>query len=533
MGKALYRTYRSKNLSEIIGQEHITATLAQALKQGQISHAYLFTGPRGVGKTSIARIWAHEINNIPYEDDSMHLDIIEIDAASNRRIDEIRDLRDKVHIAPTSAKYKVYIIDEVHMLTREAFNALLKTLEEPPAHAVFILATTDAHKLPETIISRTQRYTFRPVEQAKVIAHLRTIADAEQITISDEALQLLAEHGEGSFRDSISMLDQARSQSAAVEVSDIQNMLGIAPRQAIETLVSTLASGAASAEVMQQLEALYTQGYQAASIAKQIGEVLRAQLVQGNGAASRQNLELLTALIDVPTAHNPERFLEISLLEVSAIDAPVPAVAPAPIAEAAVAPPAAPQKAPEKAVVDTPPTPKPAPAPVDKPQTPPTEAETVPVEPAKPAEKPTTKAPAAAKTGSAAFNESLWPQILDALKKKYNTLYGVIRMAHPVFGDDNTLQLHFTFAFHQKRINEAGNRKLVTNIIKELSGEDVALECLFSKEKPATPAVKAAVVALEESPPVADKPAAEPAKTEKPELNAISNIFGGAELLES
>src|SRR5690606_10306753 len=129
---------------------------------GRISHAYLFTGPKGTGKTSIARILAHEINQLPYSDESIHLDIIEIDAASNRRIDEIRDLKDRIHVAPTSAKYKVYIIDEVHMLTREAFNALLKTLEEPPEHVVFILATTEAHKLPETIVSRTQRFGFRP-----------------------------------------------------------------------------------------------------------------------------------------------------------------------------------------------------------------------------------------------------------------------------------------------------------------------------------------------------------------------------------
>ncbi|MEN9380090.1 MAG: hypothetical protein RJB15_1786, partial [Pseudomonadota bacterium] len=169
MGQALYRKYRSRSLDEIVGQDHVTSTLKQAIKQGRISHAYLLTGPRGVGKTSIARILAHEINELPYEDDSTHIDIIEIDAASNRRIDEIRELRDKVNIAPTSAKYKVYIIDEVHMLTKEAFNALLKTLEEPPAHVVFILATTDAHKLPETIVSRTQRFSFKPVDKPRVI----------------------------------------------------------------------------------------------------------------------------------------------------------------------------------------------------------------------------------------------------------------------------------------------------------------------------------------------------------------------------
>jgi DNA polymerase-3 subunit gamma/tau len=136
MGQALYRKYRPRSLSEVVGQEHVTITLANAIKSGKISHAYLFTGPHGVGKTSVARILAHEVNGLPYDDASTHLDIIEIDAASNRRIDEIRDLRDKVHISPTSAKYKVYIIDEVHMLTKEAFNALLKTLEEPPAHVV-------------------------------------------------------------------------------------------------------------------------------------------------------------------------------------------------------------------------------------------------------------------------------------------------------------------------------------------------------------------------------------------------------------
>src|SRR6201996_9324428 len=171
MGQALYRKYRPRSLDQVAGQAHITKTLKNALDKGAISHAYLFTGPRGVGKTSIARILAHEINGLPYTDDSMHLDIIEIDAASNRRIDEIRDLRDRVSIAPTTAKYKVYIIDEVHMLTKEAFNALLKTLEEPPEHVVFILATTEVHKLPETIISRTQRFTFKPVPLEQVSAH--------------------------------------------------------------------------------------------------------------------------------------------------------------------------------------------------------------------------------------------------------------------------------------------------------------------------------------------------------------------------
>jgi DNA polymerase-3 subunit gamma/tau len=191
MGQALYRKYRSRSLDEIVGQQPVTVALKNALKSGNISHAYLFTGPRGTGKTSIARILAFEINKIKYDSDNLPIDIIEIDAASNRKIEEIRDLREKVHIAPVIAKYKVYIIDEVHMLTREAFNALLKTLEEPPQHVIFILATTDAHKLPETIISRTQRYTFQLASRSEVSKHLKSISEKESIAIDSKALDLI------------------------------------------------------------------------------------------------------------------------------------------------------------------------------------------------------------------------------------------------------------------------------------------------------------------------------------------------------
>ncbi|MDR2336937.1 MAG: DNA polymerase III subunit gamma/tau [Candidatus Nomurabacteria bacterium] len=240
MKKALYRKYRSTKLSEIVGQEHIVEILQNALKSKKINHAYLFTGPRGVGKTSIARILAHEINNFPYEIEDQYTDIIEIDAASNTGVDNIRNLIDNAPIAPTRGEYKIYIIDEVHMLSKSAFNALLKTLEEPPAHVVFIMATTEFHKIPATILSRSQRFNFRPAAKSTVVQHLQKIASKENINISPAALEIIAEAGGGSFRDSIGILDQVatvKSGDQLIDRADLEQLLGIAQSELIGNLV--------------------------------------------------------------------------------------------------------------------------------------------------------------------------------------------------------------------------------------------------------------------------------------------------------
>lgn len=206
--KNLYRRYRPIKLSDVVGQPQVTEPLIKSLELKKIGHAYLFIGPRGTGKTSVARIFAHEVNGFKYELEDDYVDIVEIDGASNRGIDNIRELREKAAIAPTSGKYKIYIIDEVHMLTKEAFNALLKTLEEPPAHVIFIMATTDAYKVPVTITSRAQTYTFKLADHDTMLAHLRKISDAEGIKITNDALQIVVRRGGGSFRDSLSLLDQ-------------------------------------------------------------------------------------------------------------------------------------------------------------------------------------------------------------------------------------------------------------------------------------------------------------------------------------
>ncbi len=327
MGSAsLYRKYRSRSLDEVVGQEHITALLARAIANGHISHAYLMTGPHGVGKTSIARILAHEINGLPYTDESTHLDIIEIDAASNNGVEDVRDLRERVHVAPTSAKRKVYIIDEVHMLSKPAFNALLKTLEEPPEHVVFILATTDADKLPATIISRVQRFNFRTIADAKIQAHLRMIADKEAIAITDEALARIVQHGRGSFRDSITLLDQLRSVSESdITAADVDTALGAPGDQLLKTLLTSSMAGDI-AGLAGALDTLEAGGVSAAVTADSLIRALRARLHEESRA-----IVLIDRLMEVTRSPYPYiKLLTVLASSSPAVAAPAPVVAPAP-----------------------------------------------------------------------------------------------------------------------------------------------------------------------------------------------------------
>lgn len=256
--QALYRMYRPQSFDDVVGQEHVTKTLRNAISKEKQSHAYIFSGPRGTGKTSIAKVFAKAINCLNSNDgepcnecaickgitQGTNSDVIEIDAASNNGVDEIRNIRDKVKYAPSESKYKVYIIDEVHMLTTGAFNALLKTLEEPPAHAIFILATTEPHKIPPTIISRAQRFDFKAISLDQIVERLKFVADAQALEYEEEALMFIAKASEGGMRDALSIMDQAIAfGDGTLTLQDALNVTGSVHDEALNQLFEDIVQG--------------------------------------------------------------------------------------------------------------------------------------------------------------------------------------------------------------------------------------------------------------------------------------------------
>ena len=444
MGKALYRKYRSKSLDEIVGQSHITNVLKRAIEQGRVSHAYLLTGPRGVGKTSIARILAHEINQLPYTEDSSHLDIIEIDAASNNGVEDVRDLRDKVQITPVSAQKKVYIIDEVHMLSKPAFNALLKTLEEPPEHVVFILATTDADKLPATIVSRTQQFGFRSISLPVIEQHLKWIAEQEKIKIDPEALSLIARRSGGSFRDSISLLDQLASLSdkkAGVTAELVEQTLGLAPHDLVEQILEAYEHKKLG-DIVSLLDTAEGQGIQAGILAEQLTGAIRTQL-----ATKPQLVKLLDELLTVPQSTDPGIKLLTVLAKPAGDHVPKPKSAPLTVS--------APAKPKEKPIA---------------------ELEVLATQP-KPAEPQAPTQPKPAAANPKVLDDFDWNALIEHTRKNHVAIYSVLaKCGHEA--KDGVLTIYTGNAFYKKKLDDVKYRPMIAASLETLGFPDVVIDTI-------------------------------------------------------
>lgn len=300
MAQALYRRWRPRTWDEVVGQDHIVRTLRNAVKSERVAHAYLFAGPRGTGKTTTARLLAKAVNCLHESlaerpcnacehclalNEGRFLDLIEIDAASNTSVEDVRDLRDKINYSPNQGRYKVYIVDEVHMLSTAAFNALLKTLEEPPAHAIFVLATTEVHKIPATVLSRCQRHEFRRLPVATIVEYLEPLASAEGFKIEDHAMELIARQATGSLRDAISLLDQLTSTGDKVTLSLAREVLGTAAGEAVRGVVEALAGGE-RAEGLTLINRALDGGADPRQFSRQVVDYLRNLLLVRLGAAA-------------------------------------------------------------------------------------------------------------------------------------------------------------------------------------------------------------------------------------------------------
>jgi len=362
--QSLYRKYRSQTFGDLVGQEAASRALQGAIISGRVAHAYLFSGSRGTGKTSAARLLAKSLNCTGRSRDSAEpcnkcescvemmsgsaLDLIEIDAASNRGIDDVRDLREKVNLAPARGPYKVYIIDESHGLTPDAFNALLKTLEEPPPHAVFVLCTTDAQKMPLTVIGRCQHFVFRRHGEEQIVARLTHIANAEKVAVDPEAMQLIARTAQGSMRDAVGLLDQlVPLASGPITLEGARSLLGIADPRVLDALLDHVLGGNA-AEALTELNRIYSAGGELRQVVRGLMEGCRDRLLAALTKRDQMTARRLSAVLDAllhldgeVRRHAEPRFLVEATLARLAVETETDhPVAAAPVAPVAVASPA-------------------------------------------------------------------------------------------------------------------------------------------------------------------------------------------------
>jgi DNA polymerase-3 subunit gamma/tau len=495
MTQALYNKWRPQKWDEIIGQQHVVQTLRNAVVGNRVAHAYLFAGPRGTGKTTAARLLAKAVNCLNEDpaarpcnecahcvavNESRFLDLIEIDAASNTSVEDVRDLRDKINFTPNQGAYKVYIIDEVHMLSTAAFNALLKTLEEPPAHAIFILATTEMHKIPATVLSRCQRHEFRRLPVDDIVGQLQNIVTNEKLTAEPEALTLIARQSAGGMRDAISLLDQMASTGKEITLGLTQTVLGTATSQTVIELVGAVLNREPAAG-MDAIHTALDSGTDPRLLARQVVDYLRALLLVQMGNASQVDLatdmraqagrhakafspsEVLRmikafniAATDLRGGWQPSLPLELALAEV--IEAPKMLYQ---------------EAAPDGTVKD------PAKEKVEKPVTRPTvqkEAERT-----EAANAPQTESPVTLVQVNKA-----WKQVKDTLRSQ-PSLVALLNSSRLLEIKDGVLVLGFASEVLRSKMEVTEQLELTRKAIAEAVGTDLRLRCVISNAKQSAP----------------------------------------------
>jgi DNA polymerase-3 subunit gamma/tau len=500
MTQALYRKWRPLLWDEVVSQEHIIQTLKNAVATDRVAHAYLFSGPRGTGKTTAARLLAKAVNCLNPDktkrpcnecahcvgvNENRFMDLIEIDAASNNGVDDVRDLREKINFSPSQGTFRVYIIDEVHMLSQGAFNALLKTLEEPPPHAIFILATTEIHKIPATVLSRCQRHEFRRVPLGEITRHLNDICKSEKIEADAEALNTIARQSSGGMRDAISLLDQLASTGERITLELAQTVLGTATSQSVVALIQAVIDhqpGAGLDEIHRALDG----GADARALARQIVDYLRnIMLIQmGNGeqvevpndtraqmvkhATALPTAEVLRIMrafnasaIDQRGGWSPSLGLELAFAEVLELPAQVEAI---PVTHTASKPPVAPRPESNRGQPAAAQSPTPA------------QPQAKPVEPGS--------------SGNSVTLEQVtkaWKQVSHLVKAKDTNVAALLNSGKLLDIRDGVLILAFASDILQEKFNRPENIDMTRKAIFEALGVDLPIQAVVSGNKNALP----------------------------------------------
>ena len=529
--QALYLKYRPRTFDDIEGQEHIRTTLKNALALNRIAHAYLFTGPRGTGKTTTARVLAKAVNCLSEKEskpcnqcavcqainEERMLDLIEIDAASNTGVDDIRDLRDKVDFRPGEAKFKVYIIDEVHMLSTAAFNALLKTLEEPPPHVIFVLATTDPQKIPATVISRVQRFDFRRLTLPEITARLSEIAGKEKLKVEPAAIELIARQATGAMRDAISLLDQLTAYgSAEITLAQVQGLLGAASNQIVGEVTARLAEKNI-AQGLALIASALDNGADPRQLAREIVEYLRGLLLIKSGSGDALTLtaeaqvemteragqysadQLVRAIrlfnqaaFELRTSAHPTLPLEIALVEATLDEPAAPRVTVAPSA-------APPQTAPRTPPATTtgppfaaPPRTAPPPSSRPAPRTPPG-ATSTPSSIASNANPgvPTPTMETASTPLTLEMVQAGWANVLARVRQSNRNAEALLRSAEPIKVEEGVIVLGFPYQVHAEKFEKEQKwREVIERSLDQVFRRKCRVKCMLSPERARRKAVE-------------------------------------------